>query len=64
MKHPTIRVVCYTIFVVFSTGFPPIAGFLLYFFHPDFLEVLPSTLAFLPPFDLGLCMVEMEPPIL
>ena len=64
MKHPTVRVDCCTIFVVFSTGFPPTVGFLLYFFHPDFLEVLPSALAFLPPSNLGLYMVEMAPPIL
>ena len=62
MKHPTIRVVCYTNLVVFSTGFPPATGFLSCFFHPGFLEALPTALAFLLPSDLGLCVVEGHHP--
>ena len=38
--------VCCTNFMVFSTGFPPVVGFLFCFFYLDFLEVLPSALAF------------------
>ena len=50
--------------MVFSTGFPPVVGFLFCFFYLDFLEVLPSALAFLPHSDFGFCVVEMALPIL
>ena len=64
MNHLVFWVVCCMNLVVFSSGLATTTPFLFCFFHPDFLEVLSSMLAFLPHFDLEFCIVEIVPPIL
>ena len=65
MKHNTSLVVCYTYFVVVSTGFDYVTPFLVPF-QPTFLlkEGFPSALDFLLLSVLDLLIVLMVLPIL